>query len=765
VTVATATPGLIDSLSAELASTPGRWRRSVFIGLGTMTALVLAWTLQVPEFSAPVIALFGLLPSNVCTWRNLPPRLLLTGAGALVTIPLAGVLVQLPWLLLPAFFAGIALIAYFSPVTRGPLELLAVAYPFITGFYMGVFVPDGMPTAVGKICFGYAIGIVTATIFSRLLSPDDAAATLASALADGFARARVRLDEIAARYAAERFEPRRGEGALSLQFARHMQLLERVRQEGRHREDVPLFAMAIVVIDRAMTLMDTMDVLAARAVGHTYRRLLAPEISVLIADLDAGLRAFERAARERGPLAATTSIGVNGRWPDYRAAVDAVHARQLALRRSAELAYVDIVEEANTEAFVQALVDLADSLHASPAELRERVKSDAGPATFSVPRFDRYAARYALHVALGVTIGYLIGIVADTPDLFNILFNPLFLAVSSYGATIRRTSTRFAGTLIGCLIAIVATIVVMPNVSELPALALLLLVVAVPSAYVAIGGPRISYVGLQIIVAFAIVGLAEQPLTDIHLALWRVYGTLLGTAALFLAFRLVGPDYAGRQLVDRFAEVVRGMLAFLPRPGGVSLTPTEVVALHRQIVASLPDILRLADEAHAEGVTSEADTQAAITASGRAVRIAYRLAAICSARSATPRPPLSESLQTALGNVETALRAWLEIGFSMLEARHTMARPGSRGYRQAYAAAAAVAAQPRPDLTGPLNALQRAVDAARAAELADWPPAVHGAFVAEIEHLRRIVELLPSLDEHLRQMILPRFPGYAVAGH
>ena len=76
------------------------------------------------------------------------------------------------------------------------------------------------------------------------------------------------------------------------------------------------------------------------------------------------------------------------------------------------------------------------------------------------------------------------------------------------------------------------------------------------------------YVGVQIVVAFAIVGLSDQPVTDIHLALWRVYGTLFGIAALFLAFHLVGPDYAGRQLVARFADVARGLFRFLPEARG-----------------------------------------------------------------------------------------------------------------------------------------------------------------------------------------------------
>ena len=53
---------------------------------------------------------------------------------------------------------------------------------------------------------------------------------------------------------------------------------------------------------------------------------------------------------------------------------------------------------------------------------------------------------------------------------------------------------------------------------------------------------------------------------------------------------------------------------------------------------------------------------------------------------------------------------------------------------------------------GALDGPQRCLH--RSTELADWP-AVHGAFVAEIEHLRRVIELLPSLDEYLARMILP----------
>jgi uncharacterized membrane protein YccC len=416
---------------------------------------------------------------------------------------------------------------------------------------------------------------------------------------------------------------------------------------------------------------------------------------------------------------------------------------------------VDVAEEANTAAFVRTLVDLADSLHASPAYLRERVVGRAEAATVAPQRFDYYAARYGVRVGLGTTISYLIATVADTVELFNILWHPAFLAVSSYGATIRRAGTRFAGTLIGCLVAIVATIAVMPNLSQLPALGLVLFAVTVPSAYLALGGPRFSYVGVQIVVAFAIVALAEQAHADVHPPLWRVYGTLLGSAALFLAFRFVAPDYAGRQLIARFADALREMLRLLPRSGSVPLTVAEAMAVDQRILAMLPDILRLADEARAEPLTGGVDTEAAIVAAGRGVRIGTRLAAIYRERVANP-PPLSEAMQTAVANVETAIRTWLEIALSMLEARHTTARPGSRGDREAYAAAAAMAAQPRPDLSGARRALERSIDAGRRTDLVAWPPAAREALVAEVEHVQRVGELLPSFDDYLRRMVLPR---------
>ena len=54
-----------------------------------------------------------------------------------------------------------------------------------------------------------------------------------------------------------------------------------------------------------------------------------------------------------------------------------------------------------------------------------------GAKGVALPRVDPYAARYGVRVGLGTTIAYLIGIVADSADLFNILWHPAFLAVAN----------------------------------------------------------------------------------------------------------------------------------------------------------------------------------------------------------------------------------------------------------------------------------------------------------------------------------------------
>jgi transposase len=83
------------------------------------------------------------------------------------------------------------------------------------------------------------------------------------------------------------------------------------------------------------------------------------------------------------------------------------------------------------------------------------------------------------------------------------------------------------------------------------------------------------------------------------------------------------------------------------------------------------------------------------------------------------------------------------------------AAPGTRAHDVACAAARVSAVRERPDVQGPLDALLAEVARARRSELMDWTTEQSGALLAEVDHLRRMAQLVPRLDAALERMILP----------
>ena len=90
----------------------------------------------------------------------------------------------------------------------------------------------------------------------------------------------------------------------------------------------------------------------------------------------------------------------------------------------------------------------------------------------------------------------------------------------------------------------------------------------------------------------------------------------------------------------------------------------------------------------------------------------------------------------------------------MCNARHHRAHTRSARHRAACDAARAAAAAPRPDLAAPLAAFVAAADAQRRAA-PPWPREAVESLMAEVDHLRRVTELLPQLEDEFERAILP----------
>jgi len=750
---------LPERVRAMLAPFPGRWAETLMVAAATTTALAVSLVLQVPSFAPPNVAFIALQRMTVCTWHNMVRRLLIVVAAGLLLVPVGGFLVQTPWLLVPVFFVLVAALTYGVPASRNPVESVLIAFPLIGVCFSGTYDIGSLAVATRDLVAGLAIGVVVATVFARFSTRTTARVRLADSLGADFARARVRLDAALALWTADEAGTVPAEMPVITSLASHVQLLDLVRQEGISADADRALVTFATAAERVGGYVGTIETLARQRVGHAYRRALAAEVEELGRVLAQVLTAFERTVRHLGTHDDAEHMADEVSWPDLAAAVGALRDRQTAAVREGKTTAVDVRESANLNAVVQGLVGVADVLHTPPWELRDLAATERFSAPevwpFSIFPLDRFALRYALQVALGATIALIVGFAAHVPELSTLLWNPILVAQMSYGATIRKAWLRLGGVLVGGALALATIALVFANTGDVTVWLVVLFAVMAACQYAVLGMPVNWYGPFQVGVTYLVVLIAAAPTMDVETALWRAFGTFAGTAILFSVFRVVAPDYAGRQLVARFADLLRLTLRFLPPAGEPLPSGPELIATRVASARASADILRLIEEARLEGRASGIDPRAAVEAAGVALRISLRAGITARARSSVPYPPLAGDLRALLEETRAATRAHVAADLELVDARHTMAAPDTAAHQAACAAARACTGRQRPDLAGPVARLAARVERARWDDVAAWPLEAASSLLAEVEHLRRMSELLPRLDDALQQMVLP----------
>ncbi len=741
-------------LRAELAPTPGRWRQALAATAASTVALGVTLALQFGSFPAPVLGLKGLMPGIVCTWPLLGLRLAAIAAGAYGAVLIGGLVVQLPWLLVPTFFATTTALMYLVPIRQNPIAGYCVALTVSAVVYTGVFAPRAMGATALSLGAGFAIGIVVATLFARLRATPSSAEQLADALGAAFARSGAVLRDAGARFRAGVAAPLEAGPALSA-MTRHLQLLSLVRMEALDPELERACVALITAAERAATYVSTVDRVSRRPLSAPLRELLGDEIGALFAALEFGLAAFARAARQPAAVVSAAAPALQADWPDYLALVDALHARQRALIAAGRLQGLSLDDSTALHALDQALGGLGDVLHLPPDALEHTpvTPGPQAPRRLVLPPFDRYAAQFAAKIGLACTLALLVGVASHQQAMETVVLNPLILAQGSYGATIRQTWLRFAGVLAGGAAAVLTMIAVMPNTGDVTVWLVVFFAVVLPCIYVALGTPRLSYLGLQTAITFMIVIVADGPTVDVGEALWRLCGTVVGAALLFGVFAVVAPDYAGRQIVSRLSDLLRLLLSMGPEPGRPLAAVARLRVVNDQVTAGLADLLRLAVEAEYEGAASGVRAAAVVEAAGILRRITHRYGLMRHGRRAAPYPPLPSALATARDGLEMVLRRRLARLAEIVAARHHRARTDSRRHRRACDAARRLAASPPPDLQPLLAAYLAGIEALRASGFRGWEPATIESLMAEVGHLRRIAELTPKLDAALLDLL------------
>ena len=179
---------------------------------------------------------------------------------------------------------------------------------------------------------------------------------------------------------------------------------------------------------------------------------------------------------------------------------------------------------------------------------RRRAASKSPPVTSPKSLFvpDAWSnpehVRFALKTTIAVMAAYFIYSVLDWPGISTAVPTCFVVALGSMGETIQKMWLRIAGALIGGLAAGLCIVYLLPHMTDIGQLCLLIAVVSAIFAWVATSSDRLSYMGMQMALAF-LLGVLQGygPNTSLTVLWDRVVGILLGNLLMSLVFSVVWP--------------------------------------------------------------------------------------------------------------------------------------------------------------------------------------------------------------------------------
>ena len=278
-------------VAEELQPRPGRIRTSVRMAfIGAVGAALMA-ALHVDSALGPATLWLCLFASSSLMTASQGLALVLAYAVTLsASVLFAGILVDVPWLLLPFFGLATALGAYVLNKRKLPAAWLNCVVGFLDTFYLYVFDPHNFGWSVAYTFSGMSLAIGVMVVFDMVLWPDPAERKLLRSLADALDRQRERLAAIGRAY----LDPL---GATVLPQPSHVSilptqlpLLERARRELNNPQREAILLAAVTTTERLRIEIEQLLAIARDNVPRDIRARLRPEIEAVLQAIVAALR-------------------------------------------------------------------------------------------------------------------------------------------------------------------------------------------------------------------------------------------------------------------------------------------------------------------------------------------------------------------------------------------------------------------------------------------------------------------------------------------
>jgi multidrug resistance protein MdtO len=196
---------------------------------------------------------------------------------------------------------------------------------------------------------------------------------------------------------------------------------------------------------------------------------------------------------------------------------------------------------------------------------------EAGPTPiFVADAFSNPAHVYfALRGTLAAMVCYVTYTAIDWPGLSTSVVTCYITALSTIGSSRQKQVLRLSGAFIGGFIfGMGAQIFVLPYLDGIAGFTVLFAVVTAISAWISIASARLSYLGVQLALAFYLINLQEFTIqTSLAIARDRVFGVLLGLVSMGLFFDLLWVRNATGEMqavfarnLEMFAELAEQLL-------------------------------------------------------------------------------------------------------------------------------------------------------------------------------------------------------------
>ena len=156
------------------------------------------------------------------------------------------------------------------------------------------------------------------------------------------------------------------------------------------------------------------------------------------------------------------------------------------------------------------------------------------PDAFSNPAH----LQFAMRGMLAATACYVVYTAIAWPGLSTSIATCIITALSTIGSSRQKQFLRLGGALIGGFVfGMGAQVFVLPYIDSIAGFTFVFALVTAISAWIATATPRLSYLGIQLALAFYLINMQEFAIqTSLAIARDRVFGVLLGLMSMWLVF-------------------------------------------------------------------------------------------------------------------------------------------------------------------------------------------------------------------------------------